>query len=350
MSGNVALTIYYPLPKMNPKSVSHLVPLYSLEETSPLSIYHNSVRFFIKDNQELSHHHHQHQHQYQHQHQHQHQYHSSFSNAYSTTSKKYYFHPIKKKVPPFSTPISAQNTSATPLINLQEIEREWSKLSPLLQQLHLFHNPLSFLSSLPVHDSSWNFIHYFPLNISTAPSSANTYYPVTNVYSKYYTPTTGLFLMPNSFYLSTLQYADFIVSLYELSEEQIVYLTLFALLVQNPKGSFVLKLKYFYTPVIMDILYLLSCVYNKIILLPLDYVNFYVICKGFQMDFIRPHTAQIKRILNSLRENSLQRISTNKDGQSFRRIFSMPLPSLFVSKIEEINVLVHHKQLTCMND
>jgi hypothetical protein len=311
MSSNIALTIYYPLPKMNPKNVSHLVPLYSSDEVS--SIHNNSVHYFLKDYQERS------------------TYSPPFS---SSTSKKYVFHSMKKKDLKISN-LSLSNSSTT---NHQEIEKEWAKLSPLLLQLHLFHSPLCFLSNLPIHDSSWNFIHYFSLL-----SSTNSVQPVSNSYSKYYTPSVGLFLLPHSFYFSNLQYADLILSLYDLSEEQIVYLTLFALLVQNPKGSFVLKLKYFYTPLIVDILYLLSCVYNKVILLPLDYVNFYVICKGFQSDFIKPHIAQIKHILSSLRPNSLQRIVPRE--MPSRRIFSKPLPSLFISKIEEINVLVHHKQL-----
>jgi hypothetical protein len=336
MSGNIALTIYYPLPKMNPKNISHLVFLYFLDENSSHSIHNNSVHYFSKDYQERSVHS------------------SPFSSTYyPNSSKKYFFHSVKKKE--FKTPLPSSTVpSTTPssppsAAYIQEIEKEWSKLSPLLLQLHLFHSPLLFLSSLPINDCSWNFIHYFPLNPIPI-SSMMTIPPVTNVYSKYYTPSTGLFLLPHSFYLSTLQYSDLILSLYELSEEQIVYLTLFALLVQNPKGSFVLKLKSFYTPLIMDVLYLLSCVYNKVILLPLDYVNYYVICKGFQMDFIKPHITQIKNVLYSLRPNSLQRIVINKEGNSSRRIFSMPLPALFVSKIEEINVLVHHKQLIYLND
>jgi len=324
-TANVALTIYYPLPKMNPKNLSQLVSLYSPDETSPLSINNNSVHFFLKDYQER------------------------FTNSSpfpSSSSKKFFFHSLKKKEfkPTFSTtPTSSVN-------HLQEIEKEWSKLSPLLLQLHLFHSPLSFLFNLPINDSSWNFLHYFPLSSSNTNTNTNTNTNIhTNVinhsYSKYFVPSTGLFLLPHSFYFSSLQNADLILSLYELSEEQIVYLSLFALLVQNPKGSFVLKLKYFYTPLMVDILYLLSCVYNKVILLPLDYVHFYVICKGFQMDFVKPYTTEIKNILYSLRPNSLQRLSISKDTNSSRRIFSMTLPSLFVSKIEEINVLVHHKQL-----
>jgi hypothetical protein len=114
-----------------------------------------------------------------------------------------------------------------------------------------------------------------------------------------------------------------------------------------------MKLNYFYTPLMMDILYLLSCVYNKVIILPIDFTHFYVICKGFQIDYLKPHYEQIKYILQILRPNSLQRISPNPNHQkseTISRIFSHPLPSLFTSKIEEINVLIHHKQLIHMND
>ena len=328
MTSNVSLTIYYPLPKMNPKNVSQLTPVYSSEKpASSVSTDNNSVFFFLKDYQDR------------------------FLNSPpfpSTSSKKFFFHSLKKKEFKPSTSLSVSSTTASSITNLHEIEKEWSKLSPLLLQLHLFHSPLSFLFNLPVNDSSWNFIHYFSLNSSFVSAVVPPINP--HSYSKHYVPSTGLFLLPHSFYFSNLQPADLILSLYDLCEEQIVYLSLFALLVQNPKGSFVLKLKYFYTPLIMDILYLLSCVYNKVILLPLDYVHFYVICKGYQFDFIRPHTVLLKNILQTLRPNSLQRITTAKDTPSLRRIFSMQLPSLFVSKIEEINVLVHHKQLMYLNE
>jgi hypothetical protein len=177
----------------------------------------------------------------------------------------------------------------------------------------------------------------------------NGYTPSYPYYSKYPPPSVGLFLQPHSFYNSNSQSADLVLSLYEISEEQMIYLSLFILMVQNPKGSFVMKVKYFYTSLMMDMLYLLSCVYNKVILLPIDYSHFYVICKGFQMDFVKPYYAQIKHLLYTMRANPLQRIVT-KDSSILKRMFSIPLPSLFVSKIEEINVLIHHKQLIHYNE
>ena len=299
----MALNIYYPLPKMNPRKLFDMVPIYISNENPFFST--NSVHFFLKEFQDRS-----------------------SSNYPPFSSKKTGFSSIKKK----------------PTTPSQEIEKEWSKLSPLLIQLHLFHNPLTFLTTINLNDSSWNYIHYFPLNPKNQMLS-NT--------SKYYAPSMGLFLLPHSFYLSNIQSVDLILSLYDILEEQTVYLTLFALLVQNHKGSFVLKLNTFHTPLMMDLLYLLSCVYNKVIILPVDYVYFYVICKGFQIDFLRPHCEQIKTILHILRPNSLQKImNKEKDSESpsSLRLFSNPLPSIFTSKIEEINVLIHHKQLLSLND
>lgn len=302
----MTLNIYYPLPKMNSRKLFDMVPIYISNENPFFST--NSVHFFLKEFQDRS-----------------------SSNYPPFSSKKNNFQFIKKK-----------STSHS-----QEIEKEWSKLSPLLIQLHLFHNSLTFLSTVNLNnDSSWNFLQYFPLNPKNQMIS-NT--------SKYYAPSMGLFLLPHSFYLSNLQSADLILSLYDTLEEQTVYLTLFALLVQNHKGSFVLKLNTFHTPLMMDLLYLLSCVYNKVIILPVDYVYFYVICKGFQIDFLRPHYEQIKTILHILRPNSLQKIANKeKDSETSSshslRLFSKPLPSIFTSKIEEINVLIHHKQLLSLND
>lgn len=311
---NTSSTIYYQLPKMNPKNILNLVPLYySSNTTTSLSSFHlnslggatgginnNSVQFFLKDFQD------------------------GLINSPSFYSNKKYS-AIKKKP--------------------QDIDKEWSKLNPLLIQLHLFHNPLNFLSNLNLNDSSWNFIHYFPLTF------------INNVIPNHkLSPSLGLFLLPHSFYLSNLQSVDLILSLYDISEEQIVYLSLFALLVQNHKGSFVLKINYFYTTLIMDILHLLSCVYNKVILLPIDYIHFYVVCKGFQSDILKPHYEIIKTILQIMRPNSLQRIVSNIPSSSSShsdislRLFSKPLSSLFTSKIEEINVLIHHKQLIALND
>ena len=299
---------------MNPKNILNLVPLYYSSNTSssisssisPKSssfagINNNSVQFFLKDFQD------------------------GLINSPSFYFNKKYS-AIKKKP--------------------QDIDKEWSKLNPLLIQLHLFHNPLNFLSNLNLNDSSWNFIHYFPLTF------------INNVIPNHkFSPSLGLFLLPHSFYLSNLQSVDLILSLYDISEEKIVYLSLFALLVQNHKGSFVLKINYFYTTLIMDILHLLSCVYNKVFLLPIDYIHFYVVCKGFQSDILKPHYEKIKIILQIMRPNSLQRIissipssSSNNHSDISLRLFSKPLPSLFTSKIEEINVLIHHKQLIAIND
>ena len=297
---------------MNPRNIFNLVPLYTTTTATQhksISILHNSVQFFLKDFQDR----------------------------------------FLKKYPPTTTN-TLNNTNAKK--KPQEIDKEWSKLSSILIQLHLFHNPLNFLNHLNLNnDSSWNFIHYFPLVF-------NNNHNTPQIPNKYYYPSMGLFLLPHSFYLSNLQSSDLILSLYDTFEEQTVYLTLFALLVQNHKGSFVMKLNYFYTPLMMDILYLLSCVYNKVIILPIDFTHFYVICKGFQIDYLKPHYEQMKYMLQILRPNSLQRISqtpttantnTHK-SESISRIFSHPLPSLFTSKIEEINVLIHHKQLIHMND
>jgi hypothetical protein len=308
---NTISNIYYPLPKMNPRNIFNLVPLYTTatatQHHKSLSILHNSVQFFLKDFQER------------------------FIKKYPPTTTN---NPTTKKKP-------------------QEIDKEWSKLNSILIQLHLFHSPLNFLNHLNLNnDSSWNFIHYFPLIFNnTNQNYINNNTP--QIPNKYYYPSIGLFLLPHTFYLSNLQSADLILSLYDTFEEQTVYLTLFALLVQNHKGSFVMKLNYFYTPLMMDILYLLSCVYNKVIILPIDFTHFYVICKGFQIDYLKPHYEQIKYMLLILRPNSLQRISPNpnpNNSESISRIFSHPLPSLFTSKIEEINVLIHHKQLIHMND
>lgn len=313
---NHTLNIYYPLPKMNPKNISHIVPIYSVENAQTI-IPPSSFHFFLKDIQERHH---------------------AIPPPFS--SKKYYFQSLKKKetktIPLLS---SIHSTSPPAPMSVLEIEKEWSKLCPLLIQLHVFHTPLTFLSHFPVHDSSWNYMHYFPLQ---------SYSQHTHSYSKYSIPPVGLFLLPHSFYFSNLQNADLILSLYELQDEYLVYLTLFALLVQNPKGSFVMKLKFFYTPLMMDILYLLSCCYNKVILLPLDYVNFYVVCKGFQMDYVKPHFTQMKHILYSLRDTAVQRIVV-KDAP-FKRLFSKPLPALFISKMEEIHVLIQHKHMMNMNE
>lgn len=304
---NTSSTIYYQLPKMNPKNINHLGPLYyssNSNSNSSSSLVHlkgginnNSVQFFLKDFQD------------------------GLINSPSFYSNKKYS-AIKKKP--------------------QDIDKEWSKLNPSLIQLHLFNTPLNFLSNLNLNVSSWNFIHYFPLTF------------INNIIPNHkFSPSLGLFLLPHSFYLSNLQSVDLILSLYDVSEEQIVYLSLFALLVQNHKGSFVLKINYFYTTIIMDILYLLSCVYNKVILLPIDYIHFYVVCKGFQSDILKPHYEKIKTILQIMRPNSLQRIvspSSNQQLDIFLRLFSKPLPSLFTSKLEEINVLIHHKQFNAIND
>jgi hypothetical protein len=192
-----------------------------------------------------------------------------------------------------------------------------------------------------------------------------------------------MFIHPHSFYVPNLTQADLIVSLHKCPEEQTVYLLLLAILSQAPKGALVAHIPYFYTSFMSDVLFLLSAVYNKTILLFIE-GQITVVCKGFQQELLRPFVPAVRQILQAMRPTTIQKIFTSsyvlgagiggvggvaapagpgmpggaaktrtqssvETDLSTMRLFNCSLPACFVSKLEEINVLIHHKTLNYLN-
>lgn len=275
---------YFSLPKMNSKKLAHLVPVFSAENANITSYKYNSVNIF---------------------------------NLGPSTSLK-------------------PNPDLNKTISENQLEKEWEKLIKSFASFYIFGDVLmsKIFQKIPLMgESSWSHFVYFYVENVKEPSTANA---ATSNSSH-----VGIFIYPNSFYLPDAQTADIIVSFNDLTVDQMVYVTLSALLLQNGRGIFIMKLnRYFYTPLCMDILYLLACVYNKVFLMPVDN-NLYVVCKGFQQTAVRPFFVQMKHILMTLRQNSIKAVQTNGDYN--RRIFSTALSSFFVSKVEEYNVLFTHR-------
>lgn len=245
---------------------------------------------------------------------------------------------IHKLLPKYDTSISIESI----------IEKEWKRLNQQLIRMHILFRTIDIPSSLFQTDNVWNSLHCsaFPLT-ELNPNIWNYHLEkMANV----------LFLNPQSSYVQNYPPVFFIFSLFDLNDEQFLYLVLLSILLQSSKGYFAIKVKLPFSTIAIDVFLLLSSLYNKVVFLPLDSQSVYVVCKGFQSDFIKNNIPLIKNALFAIRpyyhlsaiHSSLHQpskaTSTPVVIHPFTRIFSENVPVFFLSKIEEIQVLMGHRQ------
>jgi len=114
------------------------------------------------------------------------------------------------------------------------------------------------------------------------------------------------------------------------------------LLYQSPNGVSVIKVdNLFYKPV-LDVLYILSAMYEKVYITKPLVTNInsgerYIVCKNYNIDNIRVKYYQ-KYI------DSLFRIRTDQTI-NIVSLFKHDLPYFFINKIEESNIIIGHQQL-----
>ena len=226
----------------------------------------------------------------------------------------------------------------------KSIEKEWNKLNVHLINMHIMSKQIGLPELLFKTDNVWNYLHY-----SSFTSNENSWSQekIFNV----------LFLNPQTLYLQNANSVHYIFSLFDLNNEQLIYLTLLSILLQSSRGFFILKIKTPFTPLTLDIYFLLSTLYNKVVILTVDQNTQYLVCKGFQSDYIKNHIQNIKNCLFSIRPyhllfphtqdsnhngNNNNNTNTGKVNQQMR-IFTDALPLYYVSKMEEIQVLIMNK-------
>lgn len=225
----------------------------------------------------------------------------------------------------------------------KNIEKEWNKLNNLLIKMHIMNKQINLPNLLCKTDNVWNYLHYSTFSSNENIWSQEKLYHV-------------LFLNPQSVYTQNSNTVNYIFSLFDLNDEQLVYLTLLSILLQSSKGIFVLKIKTPFTSLSLDLFFLLSSLYNKVIILPVDHNTKYLICKGFQSDYIKNHVTNLKNCLFSIRpyhvlfhhayfpqsnEQQVQQTMVKITNQM--RILMNSLPLYYISKMEEIQILLGHK-------
>jgi len=252
-------------------------------------------------------------------------------NQFPKSSTKYFINPSQ-------TQSQTQNTE-------KSIEKEWNKLNVHLINMHIMSKQIGLPDLLFKTDNVWNYLHY-----SSFTSNENSW-SQEKIFSV-------LFLSPQTLYLQNANSVHYIFSLFDLNNEQMIYLTLLSILLQSSRGFFVLKIKTPFTPLTLDIYFLLSTLYNKVVILTVDQNTQYLVCKGFQSDYIKNHIQNIKNCLFSIRpyhllfphtqDSNYSKTQDANNGNTGKvnqqmRIFTDALPLYYVSKMEEIQVLIMNK-------
>jgi|LakMenEpi03Aug12_release.lakeMendotaPanAssembly.Ray.scaffolds.fasta_scaffold174152_2 23S rRNA U2552 (ribose-2'-O)-methylase RlmE/FtsJ len=120
---------------------------------------------------------------------------------------------------------------------------------------------------------------------------------------------------------------------------QIIY----AISIQSNNGNFVLKVFDTFSNVMVDILYLLACLYKNVYIMKPQtsrYANSekYIICKGFNL---HENKSMIDTIIQKVYDN-FENLNSNLYIES---IFNFKCSRTFLSKIEEINIIIGKKQI-----
>ena len=119
----------------------------------------------------------------------------------------------------------------------------------------------------------------------------------------------------------------------------------YAIAMQKQHGSLILKFFDMFTSLSIDLLYLLSCIYENVYIIKPNtsrYANSekYVVCKGFLLcnkENIQTITKHFQNVLSS---------KTNY----INRIYNFDIPYYFIVKLEEINAILGQQQIENINN
>ena len=120
---------------------------------------------------------------------------------------------------------------------------------------------------------------------------------------------------------------------------------LYAIIMQKKGGTFIIKFfDIFYKPT-CDMIYMLSCFYDKIFIMKPNtsrYANSerYVICKSFKDNISKSILLPI--FINIIKKTQKCTYITN--------ILDFELPNIFITKLEEVNAVLGQQQLDCINN
>ena len=116
----------------------------------------------------------------------------------------------------------------------------------------------------------------------------------------------------------------------------------FAIACQAKGGSFVLKMFDTFTSSSVDMLYLMSVIYDEVTICKLQSSRTansekYIVCKGFRMDDTRNLVITLFHIMKKI-----------SDKKCINRVLSIDIPYAFSTKVEEINAILGQQQIECI--
>ena len=119
----------------------------------------------------------------------------------------------------------------------------------------------------------------------------------------------------------------------------------FAIACQKKGGSFFIKMFDTFTPASIDMLYLLTMLYDQVYYCKPHtsrYANSekYIICKGFRLTDSKALVISLYHVLQSFSEN---------DDKYLFRLFNFDIPYVTVQRIEEYNAIFGQQQIECIS-
>lgn len=119
----------------------------------------------------------------------------------------------------------------------------------------------------------------------------------------------------------------------------------FAIACQKKGGSFFIKMFDTFTPASIDMLYLLTMLYDQVYFCKPHtsrYANSekYIICKGFRLTDSKALVISLYHVLQSFTEN---------DDKYLFRLFNFDIPYVTVQRIEEYNAIFGQQQIECIS-
>jgi hypothetical protein len=114
---------------------------------------------------------------------------------------------------------------------------------------------------------------------------------------------------------------------------------------QSENGNLIIKLENFYSKIVVDFLYILSTLYEKIIIIKPIISNItdstkYVVCKGFI------NSNNINKIIINIEDIVINYLTNyNQNNIYIDSILENTIPYYFLNKIEEINIVIGQQQI-----
>ena len=129
----------------------------------------------------------------------------------------------------------------------------------------------------------------------------------------------------------------------------LIYIVCNILLYQKKFGISIIKIDHLYTKPVIDIIYILTSMYNKVYIIKPNSSNIgsnerYIICKNFvcNNNINNEYMYKLKFLLNNKKN-----IVTNKE--TIEKLIDENLPYYFMNKIEESNIIIGQQKIEFLN-